>query len=250
MKIGLKELSTAGVFTAVVCIATLVLKVDIPATQGYFNLGDSMIYVAALLFGPIVGGIAGGLGASLADIITGAPWFAPGTFAIKAAEGLIVGYLGRRFRSTTGLTSRWKMFTVLIGVGLGGLIYCLGSTYYIGIFGNILAEQLFWAVVATLTGALIIYFGVRHQPLISWQVVSVLCGGTEMILGYYLYETLLLPYILPLFMPVWEIYALIEVPFNIGQAVIGLIIALPIVRTVLRALPSLELSYSSDKQAE
>ena len=228
MKIGLKELSAAGVFTAIVCMATLVLKIDIPATQGYFNLGDSMIYVAALLFGPFVGGVAGGLGASLADIITGALWYAPGTLAIKAVEGVIVGYLMQRFHKTVEVTSKWKSLAVPIGVGLGGLIYILGSTYYIGIFANILAEQLFWTAIAILTGALLVYFGIRRQPPISWHVVSVLCGGTEMILGYYLYETLLLPYILPLFMPVWEIYALVEVPFNIGQAVIGLIIALPL----------------------
>jgi len=250
MKIGLKELSAAGVFTAIVCMATLVLKIDIPATQGYFNLGDSMIYVAALLFGPFVGGVAGGLGASLADIMTGALWYAPGTLAIKAVEGVIVGYLMQRFHKTVEVTSKWKWLTVLIGIGLGGLIYCLGSTYYIGIFASILAERLFWAVIAILTGAFLVYFGLRlQQPLISWHVLSVLCGGAEMILGYYLYETLLLPYILPLFMPVWTIYALVEVPFNVGQAVIGLIIALPIVRTVSHAFPSLETSRSSDKQA-
>jgi len=250
MKIGLKELCAAGVFTGIVCMATLVLKIDIPATQGYFNLGDSMIYVAALLFGPVVGGIAGGLGASLADIITGALWYAPGTFAIKAIEGLIVGYLMQRFHATVELTSKWKLLAVPIGVGLGGLIYILGSTYYIGIFANISAEQLFWTTMAILTGVLLVYFGTRRKPPISWHVVSVLCGGTEMILGYYLYETLLLPYILPLFMPVWEIYALVEVPFNVGQAVIGLIIALPIVRTVSHAFPSLEISYNSSKQAD
>ena len=71
--------------------------------------------------------------------------------------------------------------------------------------------------------------------MINWQIVSIMCGGTAMILGYYLYETLLLPLILP----EWEIIAIAEVPFNIGQAVIGLMIAMPIVRTVWHALPSL-----------
>ncbi len=93
------KLALATIFTALVCVATIVFVLPIPATKGYFNLGEIVIYVAALLFGPLVGGFAGGVGAGLADIINGYPQFAPGTFTIKLVEGLIVGYLGRRATS-------------------------------------------------------------------------------------------------------------------------------------------------------
>lgn len=235
MKFSLRELSITALFTAVVCVATLILKIDIPATQGFFNVGDSMIYVSALLFGPVVGGIAGGIGSSLADIILGAPWYAPGTLVIKGFEGLIVGYLGNKFGLKAELTARWKTSTAFVGAGMAVVTYYLGSTYYVGIFGATFPENLFWAVIAVLLGVFIIYVGVRREPGITWQVISVLCGGAEMILGYYLYETFVLPQI----MPGWQIVAIVEVPFNIGQAVIGLIIALPIVRTVWHSLPSL-----------
>jgi len=238
MKFGVKDLSITALFIAIVCVATLVLKIDIPATGGYFNVGDSMIYIAALLFGPVVGGIAGGIGPSLADVIVGAPEFAPGTLVIKGFEGLIVGYLSDKLGSKAELIAKWKAFAVVVGVGMGAITYYLGSTYYIGIFGNAFSENLFWAVIAVLLGVFIIYVGVRREPRISWQVISVLCGGVEMIVGYYLYET----FVLPLIVPGWQIIAIVEVPFNIGQAVIGLIIALPIVRAVSRALPSLKAS--------
>lgn len=237
MKFSVKELCIIAVFTAVVCVATMILKLDIPATRGFFNVGDSMIYVTALLFGPIIGGIAGGIGSSLADILLGAPWYAPGTLVIKGVEGLIVGYLGYKIRPKIEVITRWKTFGAFLGVSLGAITYYLGSTYYIGIFGNIFLEQLFWAVIATLLGVFIIYFNLRRELMINWQILSILCGGVEMIVGYYLYEALLLPLIAP---PEWgEIIPILEVPFNIGQAVIGLIIAIPIVKTVWRSIPSL-----------
>ena len=43
----------AAVFAALVFVVTsLIPPIPIPATGGYFNLGEATIYVAALLFGP------------------------------------------------------------------------------------------------------------------------------------------------------------------------------------------------------
>lgn len=231
----MKDLSIAAMFTGVVCVATVILKMDIPATHGFFNVGDSMVYVTALLFGSAVGGIAGGLGSSLADVLLGFPYYAPGTFMVKGVEGLIVGYLGHKVRPKIETSVKWEALSIFLGVGLGAIVCYLGLTYYIGIFGNFVIEKIFWVVVATLLGISVAFFGISRRSMINWQIVSIICGGTAMVVGYYLYETLLLP----LIVPEWEIIAIAEVPFNIGQAVIGLIIAIPIVRTVWRALPSL-----------
>lgn len=234
MRFGLRDLSILAMFIAVVCVATVILKIDIPATRGFFNVGDSMVYVTALLFGPVIGGIAGGIGSSLADILLGAPWYAPGTLVVKGVEGLIVGYLGHKVRPRIETSIRWEMFSSFLGVSLGAIVCYLGLTYYVGIFGNFVIEKLFWVVVATLLGISIAYFGISRKSIVNWQIVSIICGGIEMIIGYYLYETL----ILPLIVPEWEIIAIVEVPFNIGQALIGLVIAMPIVKTVWNAIPS------------
>lgn len=80
-----------AVMSALVAIGTLI--VQIPNTMGgYFNIGDVMIFVAALTFGPFVGGFAGGVGSAIADII-GFPGFALPTLIIKGLEGLISGFL-------------------------------------------------------------------------------------------------------------------------------------------------------------
>ncbi|MDH5419043.1 MAG: ECF transporter S component [Candidatus Bathyarchaeota archaeon] len=234
MRFGLRDLSILAMFIAVVCVATVILKIDIPATRGFFNVGDSMVYVTALLFGPVIGGIAGGIGSSLADIILGIPWYAPGTLVVKGVEGLIVGYLGHKVLPRIETSIRWEMFSSFLGVSLGAIVCYLGLTYYVGIFGNFVIEKLFWVVVATLLGISIAYFGISRKSIVNWQIVSIICGGIEMIIGYYLYETL----ILPLIFPEWEIIAIVEVPFNIGQALIGLVMAMPIVKTVWNAIPS------------
>lgn len=81
---------------ALVTVATFFVQIPNPATRGYINFGDIMIFVSALTFGPIVGGIAGSIGSSLADIATGYGYFAPFTFIIKGAEGIIAGLISNR----------------------------------------------------------------------------------------------------------------------------------------------------------
>ena len=73
MSIGTRELAVSTVMAALVAVATMFIQIPIPATEGFFNVGDSMIMVAALTFGPVVGAVAGGLGSALADFLGG--WY-------------------------------------------------------------------------------------------------------------------------------------------------------------------------------
>lgn len=91
-----RELAISGVFAAAVCVATMVISIPVPATSGYINVGDSMIFISALLFGARIGGIAGGIGSALADILLGFGNYAPFTLIIKGVEGVVVGHLSRK----------------------------------------------------------------------------------------------------------------------------------------------------------
>jgi uncharacterized membrane protein len=163
------KLTLATVFAALVFIVTSQIPpIPIPATSGYFNVGETIIYVAALLFGSAVGALSGGIGAMLADIYLGFGVFAPGTLVIKGIEGAIVGFLNLRLRYITNRTLR--------------------------------------------------------------AVVSVIAGGMEMVIGYFLYEQLVLGSAL----------AFAEVPFNIVQMLVGLAIAVPIMHAVQRVFPQLK----------
>jgi len=82
---------------------------------GYFNVGDVMVFVSALTFGPVVGGVAGGIGSSLADII-GFPVFAIPTLLIKGAEGFLAGFI----------TNKKSVFRDIFAVIVAGVEMIIG----------------------------------------------------------------------------------------------------------------------------
>jgi len=94
-----KILVRVGVITAFATLAfvgTTVIRIPIPATGGYFNLGDTFVMIGALLYGPIVGFFVGMVGPTVADAI-GFPQFMLATLIVKAIEGLSVGLVGSTF---------------------------------------------------------------------------------------------------------------------------------------------------------
>ncbi len=90
---NLRDFALLGLFTALVAVSTMIIRVPIPQTNGYMNLGDSMVLLTAIFFGPVGGFIAGGIGSALADILGGYPQWAIWTLIIKGAEAVIVAAL-------------------------------------------------------------------------------------------------------------------------------------------------------------
>ncbi len=112
-----KDIAIRALFTAFVCVATMVLVVPIPATGGYFNLGETVIYIAAMLFGGVVGGFVGGIGSALADLLLGFSAFAPITLVVKGIEGFVVGTIAYKKK-----TLQYKV----IALSCGGVVLVLG----------------------------------------------------------------------------------------------------------------------------
>jgi uncharacterized membrane protein len=164
------KLAMASVFAALVYVATTIFMLNIPSTSGYFNFGETVIYLGAFLFGPFVGAFAGGVGAGVADALSAYAVFAPGTLAIKGIEGALVGFLNMKILKWTGKQSLAR-------------------------------------------------------------IVSILIGGAEMIFGYFLYEAFALSNGVSA--------ALVEVPFNIVQMLVGLAVAVPVFQVILRVFPQL-----------
>ena len=124
-----KLLVLNGLMIALVCMATMVIQIPIPMTEGYVNIGDSIIFVTSILFGPISGMIAGGFGSALADILTGYSHWALFTLLIKGFEGYIVGII---VRENTNLIKN------ILATSLGVIImvsgYLLAGTFLQGSF--------------------------------------------------------------------------------------------------------------------
>jgi uncharacterized membrane protein len=237
-----KELSSRGleariivysaILTALVFGATMV-AMEIPATGGYFNLGETMVYTAAIIGGPIVGAIAGGIGSSLADIYSGYGNYAPGTLIIKGIEGFLVGYI---FLYLSRKGPKWIGTYLLPIIGLvdAGL-YLLGTKYFIGdatfyVFSKSVTFHIgvwFWALVSLLLALPAIYFYSKEDFEGLAITYSVIPGGLEMILGYYLYEIIVIG--------LTPAQAGTEVPFNFGQMIIGLFVALYLAKALREA---------------
>lgn len=131
------QLALSGVMAALVAVATFFVQIPNPATRGYINFGDIMIFVSALTFGPMVGGIAGSIGASIADLASGYAYFAPFTFVIKGAEGVIAGLISNR------ISVRRDILAVIFA----GLEMILG--YFLAEFFPL---QLGWAALTEVPG--------------------------------------------------------------------------------------------------
>lgn len=90
---SVRDFALLALFMALVAVATMIVRIPIPQTNGYLNLGDSMVLLAALFFGPVGGFIAGGIGSALADILGGYPQWAPWTLVIKGFEAILAASL-------------------------------------------------------------------------------------------------------------------------------------------------------------
>ncbi len=87
LKVGL-----VAAFATLAFVGTTVIRVPLPATGGYFNLGDTFVMTAGLLYGPMVGAMVGLIGPTLADAV-GYPQFIVATAVIKFFEGGAVGLI-------------------------------------------------------------------------------------------------------------------------------------------------------------
>lgn len=130
-----------AVFAALVAAATIIFAFPIPATSGYFNFGEIIIYTSALIFGPLVGGVSGGVGAMLSDVYLGYGVFAPGTLIIKGAEGATVGYLNIKLKKQIKNTTIRATIAVLAGGFVMVTGYFLYELFVLGFgFAAALAE--------------------------------------------------------------------------------------------------------------
>jgi len=236
-----RVVATTAIFTAFVAASTMVFTLAIPATpSGYFNLGEVMVYICALLMGPYVGAFAGGVGSSISDVALGAATYAPGTLVIKGAEGFIVGYLSSM--AGTRISSRaWRATSVVVGAVVGLLLGLLGAVYFSGAYqltlgfpvgpqtnvGFSLPEAL-WIAIGLVVFAAISAAGYFTDAKVGWTVLSVLAGGSVMFTGYFLYNYAVLSIGLPA--------SAGELPFDVGQALIGLVVSIPIAGRVKRMM--------------
>ena len=119
-------------FSGLICVLTIIISIPIPATQGFINIGDAGVMICGLLFGPVIGGLSGGIGSSLADILLGYTIYAPGTLIIKGLEGFLVGIIANPKKNYQKINYR-DILAVLAGGSLMAYGYFLYEVFIFGI---------------------------------------------------------------------------------------------------------------------
>ena len=89
------KISYAGLMAAL-CYVGYAVFPAINASGTKVHLGNAFVVLGALLLGGLYGGLAGAIGLSLADIISGYAASAPRTFICKLVIGLIVGLVAHK----------------------------------------------------------------------------------------------------------------------------------------------------------
>jgi len=224
-----KTVAVYGVLIALTAAVTYSSAAPFSPTKGYFNLGDSMVFFAALAFGWRAGAICGGVGSALADVLLGFGIFAPLTLAAKGTEGLVAGLIGGR--------KYGKALPAALSIVAGAFTFL---ATYILIFEDMFADSqaavpFAPSIALAAVIALVMYFifSRSSERVNTWAPVAlgVACGGTCMIVMYFLGEWLLLDVGLG--------KAVLEIPINIAQAVLGGTIGSFLSHRVKRVYPSI-----------
>ena len=82
----LKNIVYTAVFAALICAASMIVKYG--GTGGYYHAGDSFIYLSAVCLPFPYASIAGALGGSLSDLLSGYAIYILPTFIIKFSIAL------------------------------------------------------------------------------------------------------------------------------------------------------------------
>jgi uncharacterized membrane protein len=163
-ELDLKSLAQIAMMAAIIFVAISIIK--IPSGTGYVNLGDSMVFVGAIILGGKRGAAAAGIGGFLSDLLGGYPIYSPFTLVIKAVMALIVGAII--------LTYKGKLNFIVLGT----LSFIVAGI---------------WEVIAYL-GADIIVYTLTMSPILKSALTA----------------------------------SLLNIPGNLVQATVGIIIAVPI----------------------
>ncbi len=134
-----KNIVVAGLMAALVTVGTMLIQIPI-GMSGYVHLGDSMVYFAGIMFGPVLGGLAAGLGSFLADMLSGYAVYAVPTFIIKGLDAAVIALVYKMISGKTESSTR-KMTAYVIAFLAGSVVmasgYFLFETFMYGLEGAV-----------------------------------------------------------------------------------------------------------------
>lgn len=122
----LVKLVVAAMFAALCCVATMIIRIPTIGTNGYVNIGDSVVLLCAWLIGGPYGAAAAGIGSGLADLLAGYATYVPGTFVIKFLMA-VVAYVV--FKAMTKVNAN-KVASYIVSAVLAEVVMVIGYFLY------------------------------------------------------------------------------------------------------------------------
>lgn len=124
----LNTMVLTAMMMCMVVVMTMIIRIPVPATQGYIHLGDCMIFFSVLLLGWKWGAVAAGVGSAMADLFAGYMQYVPVTLVVKGLMAIAMG-LFIEFAVKHGYHGvKMKAFQI-IGMIIAGLVMVSG--YYL-----------------------------------------------------------------------------------------------------------------------
>ncbi|MFA5635476.1 MAG: ECF transporter S component [Anaerovoracaceae bacterium] len=225
-----------GVMIAIVAVATMIIAIPVPFTNGYIHLGDSMIFLSVFILGWRYGAIAAGVGSALADLFLGFVHWAPWTLCIKGIMALLMGLMIEK-----AVKSRRNTAVALVATAVFWLVFHftvdriirfeamhnpadllsdeIPDVTALGDFLNSIQSQLM--LVALLIPVFLIFIALvlkkkEHYSIPMSAILGMTLAGLWMVFGYYIAGGIL-----------YGNFAVsaFSIPMNMIQFIIGFLVA-------------------------
>jgi len=225
-----------GVMMAIVAVATMIIAIPVPFTNGYIHLGDSMVFLSVLILGWRYGAVASGVGSALADLFLGYVHWAPWTLCIKGMMALLMGLIiekaaGNRRNAAIAIAATtiiWMVFHIAVNriiryEATHNPANLLGDEIpdvsALGSFVNSIQNQLMLAALLIPVFLIIIAFALKkkeHYSIPLSEILGMTLAGLWMVFGYYIAGGIL-----------YGNFAVsaFSIPMNMLQFIIGFLVA-------------------------
>ena len=154
-KFSVKTLCIVSVMAALCFAATYFLRIELPGTRVHF--GAAICMLAALLFGPLIGGLTGAIGMSMTNLLGTALGAvdAPFTFIMRFVQGFFCGWIAwGGIKGGKPPSFARSVFACAAAAAIYFALFMIKSYFELRLFGNtheatlaIIAAQRVWPSV-------------------------------------------------------------------------------------------------------
>ena len=122
------KLTQGGIIAVLAFVSFQFFRISTPVATIHF--GNSFIIIGALLLGGFYGGVAGAVGLTISDILSGYASDAPATFLCKVLIGVIVGIISHKIcHINQAITKKKRMVIATISSVVALFINIFSDTF-------------------------------------------------------------------------------------------------------------------------